>query len=139
MTIKSRNHPTTSCPPSAKQVQGGTIAGSINLPAQSLYATMPTLYNLVKSAEIPLVIWYCGKPCLSSYPTVSAALIAVCTGSSRGRGNRAAAWFADYVGGRGDKMVKSVVLEGGIAAWATAGDEFVGHMLEYDASVWTVS
>ncbi|KAG9565346.1 hypothetical protein KCU77_g4648, partial [Aureobasidium melanogenum] len=40
---------------------GGTIAGSINLPAQSLHPSIPTLYRLFKAAGIPKVIWYCGK------------------------------------------------------------------------------
>jgi hypothetical protein len=41
--------------------QGGTIRGSINLPAQSLYPTIPTLYSLVKAANTRKVIWYCCK------------------------------------------------------------------------------
>ena len=40
--------------------QGGTIRGSINLPAQSLFPTLPTLYTLFKSAGVGKVIWYCG-------------------------------------------------------------------------------
>jgi arsenical-resistance protein 2 len=40
--------------------QGGTIRGSLNLPAQSLYESLPTLYALCSAAEIGLVIWYCG-------------------------------------------------------------------------------
>lgn len=40
-------------------LQGGTIRGSINLPAQSLYPAIPTLYNLFKSAGVQKVIWYC--------------------------------------------------------------------------------
>jgi arsenical-resistance protein 2 len=41
--------------------QGGTIAGSINLPAQSLYPSIPALYKLIKAANVSKVIWYCGK------------------------------------------------------------------------------
>ena len=40
--------------------KGGTIKGSINLPAQSLYYSLPTILNLCRSARIELVIWYCG-------------------------------------------------------------------------------
>ena len=40
--------------------QGGTIRDSLNLPAQSLYPSLPTLYAIVKAAKIPRVIWYCG-------------------------------------------------------------------------------
>jgi len=45
--------------------QGGTILGSINLPAQSLYSTIPSLYNIFKAAGVRQVIWYCGKPSLA--------------------------------------------------------------------------
>lgn len=41
--------------------EGGTIRGSINLPAQSLYPTIPYLYNLFKAAGTNKVMWYCGK------------------------------------------------------------------------------
>lgn len=41
--------------------KGGTINGSINLPAQSLYPTIPTLYRLFEAAKVETVIWYCGK------------------------------------------------------------------------------
>lgn len=42
-------------------LQGGTIAGSINLPAQNLYPSIPTLYTLIKAAGVSQVIWHCGK------------------------------------------------------------------------------
>lgn len=41
--------------------QGGTIKGAINLPAQSLYNSLPTLLNLCQSAKVGVVIFYCGK------------------------------------------------------------------------------
>jgi hypothetical protein len=37
------------------------IRGSINLPAQSLYHTIPALYKLFKLANLEKVIWFCGK------------------------------------------------------------------------------
>lgn len=40
--------------------QGGTIRGSINLPAQSLVPTLPALYTLFASAGVKHVVWYCG-------------------------------------------------------------------------------
>ncbi len=43
-------------------IQGGTIRGSINLPAQSLYESLLAIYSLCNAANIALVIWYCGKP-----------------------------------------------------------------------------
>ena len=46
--------------------QGGTIRGSINLPAQSLYPTIPALYVLFATAQVSWVIWYCGTCFLSS-------------------------------------------------------------------------
>ncbi|KAF8859769.1 Rhodanese-like protein [Acephala macrosclerotiorum] len=96
--------------------EGGTIRGSINLPAQSLYMTIPSLYTLFLEAEVTEVIWYCG--------------------SSKGRGTRAAGWFADYLKEQNDRMMESLVLEGGLKGWATAGDEYVKLMDGYDAAVW---
>ncbi|KAH6714563.1 Rhodanese-like domain-containing protein [Leptodontidium sp. MPI-SDFR-AT-0119] len=96
--------------------EGGTIRGSINLPAQSLYSTIPSLYALLSTAAIRNVIWYCG--------------------SSRGRGNRAAGWFADYIKEQNNTEMESRTLEGGIKGWATGGDEYVRMMDEYDAAVW---
>lgn len=42
-------------------LQGGTIRGSINLPAQSLYHAIPTLYTMFAAAKLASVIWYCGE------------------------------------------------------------------------------
>lgn len=39
--------------------EGGTIHGSINLPAQNLYPTIPTLYAIFKAAGLSKIIWYC--------------------------------------------------------------------------------
>lgn len=41
--------------------KGGTIRGSINLPAQSVYNSLPTLLNICKASKIDTVVWYCGK------------------------------------------------------------------------------
>lgn|SRR5687767_10985860 len=41
--------------------QGGTIRGSINLPAQSLYPSIPKLYSIFHAASVDTIIWYCGK------------------------------------------------------------------------------
>ncbi|KAM0420893.1 hypothetical protein ACHAPT_011282 [Fusarium lateritium] len=96
--------------------EGGTIRGSINLPAQSLYPMIPTLYNLFKSAGVQKVIWYCS--------------------SSRGRGSRAAGWFKDHLDGRDDSDMESLILFEGIAGWAKGGGEFAEWMDEYDATAW---
>ncbi|KAK9371754.1 Rhodanese-like domain-containing protein [Lipomyces chichibuensis] len=97
--------------------EGGTIRGSLNLPAQSLYTTIPALYSLLAAAKVTEVVWYCG--------------------SSRGRGTRAAGWFADYIAGQNNSTLKSLVLEGGIKGWAAAGEEYTRLMDEYEESAWT--
>ncbi|KAL4933305.1 putative arsenate reductase (Arc2) [Aspergillus undulatus] len=97
--------------------EGGTIRGSLNLPAQSLYPTLPTLYALVESGGVRDVVFYCG--------------------SSQGRGTRAAGWFADYIKEQGgDAKVRSWKLEGGIKGWVKAGEEFTALMDGFDAAVW---
>ncbi|GAP90864.1 putative arsenate reductase [Rosellinia necatrix] len=96
--------------------EGGTILGAINLPAQSLYPTIPALYQLFKRAGIRHVIWYCG--------------------SSGGRGTRAAGWFNDHLEEHGDTSMKSAILRGGIKGWATAGEDFVRLMDGYVPEHW---
>ncbi|KAF2161858.1 hypothetical protein M409DRAFT_69406 [Zasmidium cellare ATCC 36951] len=98
-------------------VLGGTIQGSINLPAQSLWPTISSHYNIWIKAGVRRVIWYCG--------------------SSRGRGRRAAGWFADYLNERGESRMQSLVLSEGIKAWAAEKGEFVRYMQEYDESKWS--
>ncbi|KLU91685.1 hypothetical protein MAPG_10203 [Magnaporthiopsis poae ATCC 64411] len=96
--------------------QGGTIRGSINLPAQSLYPAITTLYSVLKAAGVRKVIWYCS--------------------SSRGRGPRAAGWFSDYLSDQSDGDMQSLVLVNGIKGWATAGPAYSEWMDEYDEAVW---
>lgn len=45
---------------------GGTVRGSMNLPAHSFYPTRKILYDLCKQAGIKRVIFYCGESCLSA-------------------------------------------------------------------------
>ncbi|KAK6506231.1 hypothetical protein TWF506_011151 [Arthrobotrys conoides] len=97
--------------------EGGTIRGSINLPAQSLYPTIPTLYDLFKAGNVKQVIWYCG--------------------SSSGRGTRAAGWFADHIDDKGDTEMKSVILEGGIKGWVKSGTEYTETMIGYSEEAWS--
>ncbi|CAK39153.1 uncharacterized protein An05g01180 [Aspergillus niger] len=87
--------------------RGGTIRGSINLPAQTLYPMIPTIYSLLSQSPV-----------------------------KEGRGVRAASWFADYIELQGETRLRSLVLEGGIKGWATAGKEYTDLMDEYDASAW---
>ncbi|CCF37233.1 hypothetical protein CH063_08619, partial [Colletotrichum higginsianum] len=96
--------------------EGGTIRGSINLPAQTLYPSIPTLYSLFQAAGVSTVIWYCG--------------------SSRGRGTRAAGWFNDYLVDQKDDKMRSVVLFGGIRGWVAAGEEYISYVDEYDPAKW---
>ncbi|KAL4939630.1 hypothetical protein BDV06DRAFT_230914 [Aspergillus oleicola] len=97
--------------------EGGTIKGSLNLPAQSLYPTLSTLYALATSAGVKDVIFYCG--------------------SSAGRGTRAAAWFADYIKEQGGgEKVKSWKLEGGIKGWVKGGEDYTALMEGFDQAVW---
>jgi arsenical-resistance protein 2 len=58
-------------------------------------------------------------------------------GSSRGRGNRAAGWFADHITEKGDTVMRSYTLGEGIKGWALAGEEYVKLMDEYCEAVWT--
>ncbi|KAK6337890.1 hypothetical protein TWF696_001368 [Orbilia brochopaga] len=96
--------------------EGGSIHGSINIPAQSLYTTIPAWYSLFKAAGIKRVIWFCG--------------------SSGGRGTRSALWFQDYLDGKGDTEMKSMIMVGGIKGWVAAGGKFIDNMDEYVTSVW---
>ncbi|KAK3377628.1 Rhodanese-like domain-containing protein [Podospora didyma] len=97
--------------------EGGTIRGSINLPAQSLYPTLPAIYGVFKAAGLTKVIFYCG--------------------SSRGRGARAAGWLADYLASVGETEMQSLALFEGVRGWANAGGAFVAWMDEYDEAVWS--
>jgi arsenical-resistance protein 2 len=111
--------------------EGGTIRGSLNLPAQSLYRSLPTVYTMCKPAGVKLVIWYCGESHSKLRVPPDRR-----TGSSRGRGTRAAGWFADLIEDAGDVEMKSAILEGGITGWANAGEEYVQWMDEYDEETW---
>lgn len=119
-------------------VQGGTIRGSINLPAQSLHPSIATVYQLVKAAGVPRVIWYCGET--TQVLTMASRYLPahfVSPGSSRGRGPRAAAWFADHLMYLQEPDVQSLTLEGGIKGWVEGGPEFIHWMDEYDESQWS--
>ncbi|MCJ1384717.1 hypothetical protein MMC17_007835 [Xylographa soralifera] len=96
--------------------EGGTIRGSLNLPAQSLYPALETLHALLSAAGVGTVVWYCG--------------------SCGGRGTRAAGWFADLLRKRGDERMESFALEGGIKGWVGGGDEYVELMHGFEAKAW---
>ncbi|KAK2027586.1 Rhodanese-like protein [Colletotrichum zoysiae] len=77
--------------------EGGTIATSINFPAQSLYQTRPIIHQLCKQAGVKRVIFYCG--------------------SSNGRGPRSANWLQDYFDEVGEAGIQALILKGGIKGW----------------------
>lgn len=116
--------------------KGGTIKGSINLPAQSLYYSLPTVLNLCQSAGIELVIWYCGEFLNVNGFALQTTDNGIAPGSSRGRGTRAAGWFDDLIKEQNVPTIRSAVLEGGIAGWAKAGEEYNALMDEYSAEFW---
>lgn len=120
----------------ADTYQGGTIKGSINLPAQTLYNSLPTLLDLCKNAGIISVIWYCGGS--RGYQDIGffCSQLAPELGSSRGRGTRAAGWFDDLLRERSISNMESVILLDGVAGWAKAGEEYTALMDDYDAVAW---
>jgi len=107
--------------------EGGTIRGSLNLPAQSFFTQMATLYRLCRGdgfSVISRVMFYCG--------------------SSSGRGPRCAAWFADYVAARAaaegipEHMAEPQVytLEGGIKGWVAGGPPYRALVDGYVENYW---
>lgn len=60
----------------------------------------------------------------------------VCSGSSRGRGSRAAGWFDDFIEDQNDPHMKSLTLMDGIKGWRDAGEEYIQLMDEYQEHVW---
>ncbi|OAP58647.1 hypothetical protein AYL99_07737 [Fonsecaea erecta] len=105
---------------------GGTITHSLNLPAQTLYPSLATLYTLCTAAHIPLAIFYCG--------------------SSGGRGTRAAGWLAAYIADQAGPAatatatttptLQSVILKGGVKGWVAGGDEFTAWMDGFEPEAW---
>ncbi|KAF1957150.1 arsenate reductase [Byssothecium circinans] len=96
--------------------EGGFLRGSVNLPIESLHPALPTLHTLFRNAGIKTVVWYCT--------------------TSRGRGNRAAAWFGDFLKQRNDLDIQSLALFEGILGWVTAGSEYTQHLDEYVPDAW---
>lgn len=59
-----------------------------------------------------------------------------CSASSRGRGPRAAGWFAGFLQEKKDESMESLVLEGGIKGWVAKGGEHVRSMEGFEPAVW---
>jgi arsenical-resistance protein 2 len=58
------------------------------------------------------------------------------SGSSRGRGTRAAGWFADYLKEKNEMSMESFILDGGIKGWQSGGKKFVDLMDGYEEGAW---
>lgn len=90
---------------------------------------------MFKAAGVAKIMWYCCT-CLNvpwaSRSTSTDNFVA----SSKGRGTRAAGWFADYIEDKKDEKMQSLVLMGGIKGWAKAGGEYAQWMDEYDDEFW---
>ncbi|KAJ4409091.1 hypothetical protein N0V91_002907 [Didymella pomorum] len=97
--------------------EGGTIKGSLNLPAHSFYMNRAILFDLCKRAGVERVAFYCG--------------------SSNGRGPRCSGWFADYIAEKGDGQVQALTLGGGIKGWVKAGQSYTQQMEGFKPEYWT--
>jgi arsenical-resistance protein 2 len=120
---------------STNPFQGGTVQGSINLPAQSLYPTLPSLYTLFKAAGVQQVIFYCSES-LRAMQSICEAFLIFMPDSSRGRGPRSAAWFADYLRDQNDCDIESLVLAGGIKGWVAGGKDYTKYVQNFEPSMW---
>ncbi|KAJ4287333.1 hypothetical protein N0V90_012731 [Kalmusia sp. IMI 367209] len=96
--------------------EGGTVKGSLNLPAQSFYLNRAVLHDLCKRAGVKQVAFYCG--------------------SSSGRGPRCSGWFADYLAEKGETEIQSLTLAEGIKGWVKAGAPFTEAMEHYEPEYW---
>ena len=92
--------------------------------------------DLCQSAGIELVIWYCGEFSTGIGFALQKTDDRIAPGSSRGRGTRAAGWFDDLIKKQNIPCIRSAILEGGVAGWAKAGEEYTALMDEYSAEFW---
>jgi len=90
---------------------------------------------MFKAAGLSKIMWYCCK-CLTSLLTPWSTKTDHIAASSKGRGTRAAGWFADYIEDQKDEQMQSLVLVEGIKGWAKAGGEYAQWMDEYDDEFW---
>lgn len=97
--------------------EGGTIRGSLNVPAQGFWWNKGMLYELAYKAGMEWVVFYCG--------------------SSNGRGPRCAGWFLEHVRNVAEDLDMGVlVLEGGIKGWVKAGPEYIQLMDGFREEHW---
>ncbi|KAH8130477.1 hypothetical protein FP744_10007092 [Trichoderma asperellum] len=94
--------------------EGGTVATSVNFPAQSFYQTRSGVYHLCKQAGIKKVIFYCG--------------------SCGTRGPKCAGWFQEYLNSIGETEMKALILRGGVKGWQKT---YNGQLMDYyDPGAW---
>ena len=97
--------------------EGGSIRGSLNIPAHGFWWNRGILYELCYKADIEWVVFTCG--------------------SSNGRGPRCASWFLEHVRETvGDQDMNVMVLEGGVKGWVKAGEQYQAYMDGYKADFW---
>ena len=98
---------------------GGSIRGSLNIPAQSFYWNRGILYELAYKSDIQWVVF----TCMSS--------------SEGGRARRCAGWFLEHVRDVvGDEGMQVLVLEGGVKGWVRGGEGFTGLMDGFEGGFW---
>ena len=96
---------------------GGSIRGSLNIPAQGFWWNRGMLYELAYKADIEWVVFTCG--------------------SSNGRAPRCAAWFLEHVRNVAeDQDMQVMVLEGGVKGWVRGGEQFTGLMDGFREEYW---
>lgn len=97
--------------------EGGSIRGSLNIPAHGFWWNRGILYELCYKADIEWVVFTCG--------------------SSNGRGPRCASWFLEHVRDTvGDQDMNVLVLEGGVKGWVKSGNQYTAYMDGYKEDYW---
>jgi arsenical-resistance protein 2 len=117
--------------------EGGTVATSVNFPAQSFYQTRGAVYQLCKQAGIKRVIFYCGE-CLPAKMLIATAWKLILgwpyVGSCGTRGPKCAGWFQEYLDSIGETEMKALILRGGVKGWQKT---YNGQLMDsYDPGAW---
>lgn len=102
-----------------KDYAGGSVRGSLNIPAQGFYWNRGILYELAYKADIEWVVFTCGS----------------CKEGSRG--DRCARWFLQHVRETaGDQDMHVSVLDGGMKGWVAGGEKYWALMDGFERSAW---
>ncbi|KAI9680996.1 MAG: hypothetical protein M1829_001076 [Trizodia sp. TS-e1964] len=109
--------------------QGGSIKGSLNLPAETFYHSRESLYALLRSAGVKFVVFYCDL--------------------YNNRSPRCASWFNDFIqdiSGSlewalktmdvGNHSMSVFLLQGGLKAWVKGGARHIEEMDGFDRGYW---